>query len=204
MNRTPNWPCEDLILFIWGLWTEYWSRVFFFVTSPLEEFFSSDLTRLWQPITLVLNLEISKSTTFSESPGHILRQGGTLDESYYWKILSNSSFSFSCFACFWGFQQRAPDVACIKHWIWPFELFHWIFACFHIVCDRYTSDYAHFTFSDTIWSLSLPSDFGNRSCTHIDTASYLGLMKTVKWRKEILGSGMGPVITIKWRIAFWA
>ena len=33
---------------------------------------------------------------------------------------------------------------------------------------------------------------------------YLGLMKTVKWRKEILGSGMGPVITIKWRIALWA
>ena len=29
------------------------------------------------------------------------------------------------------------------------------FACFHIICDRYTSDYAHFTFSDTIWPLSL-------------------------------------------------
>ena len=27
--------------------------------------------------------------------------------------------------------------------------------------------------------------------------SHLGLMKTVKWRKEILGSGIGPVITIK-------
>ena len=24
------------------------------------------------------------------------------------------------------------------------------FVCFHIVCDSYTSDYAHFTFSDTI------------------------------------------------------
>ena len=45
------------------------------------------------------------------------------------------------------------------------------FVWFHIVCDRYTSDYAHFTFSDTIWPLSLSSDFGTRSCTHTDTAS---------------------------------
>ena len=27
-------------------------------------------------------------------------------------------------------------------------------AWFHIVCDSYTSDYAHFTFSDTIWIFS--------------------------------------------------
>ena len=50
-----------------------------------------------------------------------------------WVILLenlNSRFCFSCFACFLGFQQRAPDVACIKHWIWPFELFHWIFCMF--------------------------------------------------------------------------
>ena len=45
------------------------------------------------------------------------------------------------------------------------------FVLFHIVCDRYTSYYAHFTFSDTIWPLSLSSDFGTRSCTHTDTAS---------------------------------
>ena len=46
------------------------------------------------------------------------------------------------------------------------------FVWFHIVCDRYTLDYVHFTFSDTIWPLSLSSDFGTRSCTHTDTASY--------------------------------
>ena len=51
------------------------------------------------------------------------------------------------------------------------------FVWFHIVCDRYTSDYAHFTFSDTIWPLSLSSDFGTRSCTHTDTASYIGSWK---------------------------
>ena len=69
--------------------------------------------------------------------------------------LSNSLFSFSCFPCFFGFQHRAPDEACLKHWIWPFELFHWIFACFHIDCDRYTSDYAHLTVSNTVWPLSI-------------------------------------------------
>ena len=49
------------------------------------------------------------------------------------------------------------------------------FVWFHIVCDRYTSYYAHFTFSDTIWPLSLSSDFGTRSCTHTDTVSYIPL-----------------------------
>ena len=41
-----------------------------------------------------------------------------------------------------------------------YYLHHWVgfpafFVWFHIVCDRYTSDYANFTFSDTIWPLSL-------------------------------------------------
>ena len=45
-----------------------------------------------------------------------------------------------------GAQHRAPGVTCLKHPNWPFELFHWIpFAWSHIICDRYTSDYAHFT-----------------------------------------------------------
>ena len=50
------------------------------------------------------------------------------------------------------------------------------FVWFHIVCDRYTSYYAHFTFSDTIWPLSLSSDFGTRSCTHTGTASYVVIL----------------------------
>ena len=37
------------------------------------------------------------------------------------------------------------------------------FAWSHIVCDRYTSDNAHFTFSYTIWPLSLSSNFCTRN-----------------------------------------
>ena len=50
------------------------------------------------------------------------------------------------------FAQYDSDVT-------SFELFHWFFAWFHIVCDRYTSGYAHFTFSDTFWPLSHGSEF---------------------------------------------
>ena len=93
------------------------------------------LTRLWGPKTMGQIIPTPMCHAYLESPGHALWHGGTLDGSYYWKILSNSRFSFSCFPCFLGFQQRAPDVACIKHWIWPFELFHWIFCMFsHCLC----------------------------------------------------------------------
>ena len=43
--------------------------------------------------------------TYSESWG--------LDSSYYFKILSNSRSSFSCFSFLGGFQHRAPNVACL-------------------------------------------------------------------------------------------
>ena len=46
------------------------------------------------------------------------------------------------------------------------------FVRFHIVCDRYTSDYAHFTFSDTIWPLLLSPNFGTQMITLAETASY--------------------------------
>ena len=52
-----------------------------------------------------------------------------------------------------------------NQWIWPFELFQWFF-CLISHCLWYTSYYAHFTFTDTIWPLSLSSDFGTRSCTY--------------------------------------
>ena len=43
-----------------------------------------------------------------------------------------------------------------NQWSWPFELFHWTFCLIsHFVYDRYTSYFAHFTFSVTIWPLSL-------------------------------------------------
>ena len=37
--------------------------------------------------------------------------------------------------------------------------------------DRYTSDYAHFTFSDTIRPLSLSPNFGTQMVTLAETAS---------------------------------
>ena len=46
------------------------------------------------------------------------------------------------------------------------------FAWFHIVCGRYTSDYAYFTFSDTIWPLLLSPDFGTQMITLAEIATY--------------------------------
>ena len=66
-----------------------------------------------------------------------------------------------------------------KLWSWPFELFHWIFAWFHIVSDKYTLDYAHFTFSDTIWPLLLSPYFGTQMITLAETASYTNWIKAV-------------------------
>ena len=41
------------------------------------------------------------------------------------------------------------------------------------VTDFRPSDYAQFNFSDAVRPISLSSDFGTRSCTHTDTASYV-------------------------------
>ena len=43
-----------------------------------------------------------------------------------------------------------------------FELFLWFFVRFHIGCDRYTSYYAQFIFSDTILPLLLSPNFGTQ------------------------------------------
>ena len=61
------------------------------------------------------------------------------------------------------------------------------FVRFHIVCDRYTSDYAHFTFSDTIWPLLLSPNFGTQMITLTETASYqffvLGTLLSVEYTR---------------------
>ena len=82
----------------------------FFLTSPLLKICSSIFTQLWRPITMVWNLQNSKTTTFSELPGRWLSHGTTLYRSYIFKKLSNLRFSFSSFGVFWRFQHRAPDV----------------------------------------------------------------------------------------------
>ena len=56
-----------------------------------------------------------------------------LYRSYLLKNLSNLRFCFSSFAVFWRFQLRAPDVALLNHWSWPFEPFHRIF-CMNSYC----------------------------------------------------------------------
>ena len=52
------------------------------------------------------------------------------------------------------------------------SLFIESFVGFHIVCDRYTQDNAHFTYSNTIWPLSLSSTFGNAFITGSHIVSY--------------------------------
>ena len=71
---------------------------------------------------------------------------------------------------FWTAKNRSFQhiVKTVKLAVWAVSL---IFSAgFHIVCDRYTSDYAHFTFSDTIWPLS--PIFRTHNMTLAETASY--------------------------------
>ena len=60
ISRFETWYEYDIKLTMWGPYCIHMRSVngilkpcLFFVTLPLGEFFSSDLTRLWQPITLV-------------------------------------------------------------------------------------------------------------------------------------------------------
>ena len=54
-------------------------------------------------------------------------------------------------------------------------------AWFHIVFDRYTPEYAHFTYFNPIWPLSKYEFRRNRSWPHPDTVSYV-----VGWVQEFL------------------
>ena len=132
---------------------------------------------------MLQKLQISKTTTFSESSGRQLSHGTPLYRSYPFKSLSNLRLSFPSFGVFWRFQHRAPDIALLNHWSWPFEPFHWIFVWFHIVCDRYTQDNAHFTYFNTIWPLSPSSNFGTAFITspHILSYSDVGYANSLKY-----------------------
>ena len=97
----------------------------FFATPVFTETFSWNLTRLWQPITLVLNLQISKTTTFSESSGRQLSHGTPLYRSYLFKILSNLHFSSSSFGVFLAFSAQSSRrclVKSLKLAVWAFSL----------------------------------------------------------------------------------
>ena len=62
---------------------------------------------------MLQKLQISKTTTFSESSGRQLSHGTPLYRSYLFKILCSLRFSFFSFCVFWHFQQKAPGVAFI-------------------------------------------------------------------------------------------
>ena len=82
-----------------------------------------------------LNLQILKSTTFSESSARQLSHG-TLDRAYPFKILSYLRFSFSSFCVFLAFSAQShcknTQSECLDSSI---DFFAW----FHIVCHRYAS-----------------------------------------------------------------
>ena len=97
----------------------------FFLTSPLLKIFSSIFTQLWRPITMVWNLQNSKTTTFSELPGRWLSHGTTLYRSYIFKKLSNLRFSFSSFGVFLAFSAQSswrPIVKTLNLKVWTLPL----------------------------------------------------------------------------------
>ena len=74
-------------------------------------------------------------------------------------------FSVCVCIAFVPFQWEITEIECLS-------CFGDFFVRFHIVCDRYTSDYDQITFSDTIWPLLLSPDFGTQMITLAETASY--------------------------------
>ena len=104
--------------------SKLWPCLFFW-TSPLLKFFSSIFTQLWRPITMVWNLQNSKTTTFSELSGRQLSHGTTLYRSYLFKILSNLRFSFSSIPYFSMFSAPQCWFTIVKTVIlpvWAFSL----------------------------------------------------------------------------------
>ena len=93
---------------------------------------------------------------------------------HFWKVMIKNA----------GFESTR-----IKR-IWHFlEVFRWSLRCLiwmdgwmrtsvlvwiHIVCDRYSLEYAHFTYFNTIWPLSLSSNFGTAFITLAHSLSYPG------------------------------
>ena len=124
---------------------------------------------------LTLSSHNSDKKNYINKKHHIFRKPWTsafrwctLDTSEKCSNLRKKRLRLHSFGPLWtlstDYQWEISEVGHLSCFI---DFFVW----FHIVCDRYTLDYVHFTFSDTIWPLSLSSDFGTRSCTHTDTAS---------------------------------
>ena len=71
---------------------------------------------------------------------------------------------------YWPLPQKINGKS-LKLAVWAVSVN--FFLRFHIVCDRWQimTDYAHFTFSDTIWPLLLSPNFGTQMNTLAETAS---------------------------------
>ena len=67
----------------------------------------------------------------------------------------------------WTISTGNQCIAIGNQWSWLFELF---FAWSHIVCDRYTSDFAYFTFPTHLQPLS--PNFGTQMCHWSEKLSY--------------------------------
>ena len=94
-------------------------------------------------------------------------------------ILTNR-FSVCVCIAFVPFQWEITEIECLS-------CFGDFFVRFHIVCDRYTSDYDQITFSDTIWPLLLSPDFGTQMITLAETATYSMTGHHVSDKNEIQG-----------------
>ena len=121
---------------------------------------------------MLQKLQISKTTTFSESSGRQLSHGTpyighTLSKVWVICVLVSQVFVF-----FGVFSTELLTLPCKITEVGRLSLFIEFFVGFHIVCDRYTLDNAHFTYFNTILPLSLSSTFGTAFITGSHIVSY--------------------------------
>ena len=86
--------------------------------------------------------------------------GHTLSKVWVICVLVSQVFVF-----FGVFSTELLPLPCKITEVGRLSLFIEFFVGFHIVCDRYTLDNAHFTYFNTIWPLSLSSTFGTAFIT---------------------------------------
>ena len=146
MNQHQNIP-------IWQTLIQYGSlkrkivAVSFFCTVSLHNFFSLK----FDPTSTSHN---SGSKNYSNKNYHIFRKPWTsafrwytLDTSEKCSNLRKKRLRLRSFGPFWTIstenQWEITEIECLS-------CFGDFFVRFHIVCDRYTSDYDQITFSDTI------------------------------------------------------
>ena len=94
--------------------------------------------------------------------------GHTLSKVWVICVLVSQVFVF-----FGVFSTELLPLPCKITEVGRLSLFIEFFVGFHIVCDRYTLDNAHFTYFNTIWPLSLSSGFGSEVYPWPENLSYV-------------------------------